>query len=1546
MLDFLAGAVWADRIGWVLVHTLWQFAAVAVAAVVMQWGLHRCTAVTRYRTLLAMLCVLVASPIVTWFSLPTADSPEAAVALIPVEESEAIPWQEPPLYSPSPPAKIAMTREEAPSISADEFTAVPERNPQPAQPAPVSTVSLFSLMQSRVQLWLPEIVLLWFAGVLVAALRPLLSWYTVRRLKNVGVSPVGGEIRAALERTATRLGFTRSVEVLQSALVKAPVVVGYFRPAILLPLSVLTGLPEAQLELILAHELAHIRRHDYLINLLQTLIETLFFYHPGVWWLSREIRRERENCCDDVAMSIVDNRADYGEALLAVARLHTASTPLSLAARGGSLVSRMRRIAGCDPAPRLAGGGSVLGIILVSLAILVGATWDTAPATAESEQDVVESETDTGREATDEEPQRTLQFDFRFEPWADVVKWFAKEADLELVVETPPPGTFNYSDAKQYTPQEALDILNSVLQKHNFALIRWDKKLIVQDLSQGIHDELVLTGVTGFDVPSAPGLLTVRIHLKEGDATSALAKLAAVKGAQGKIVSLPETGELQITDTAWNVAAMVALINGPPEPAKERASANPEETVDGAWQPGQTIDVQVINAETKEPLPGVKLEFQYHGPGIDFQDITTKTTDAEGRSQAKLPDVRPDAVRIYPTKAGFVPLRVYWGDDLPSPKLPKAVTIRMEPGTVWGGVVQDEEGNPIPDVKVCVHYWEKGKELNPHLRVNVCVEDTIRTTDKNGRWQLDVMPAEFGQDGPSIFLTHPDYVSDHLQRGYTPRPVTERPSYESLRAQTAVMVMRKGRTISGRVTDESGSPISGALICNQYDAYYSNPLKNTATTDDEGHFRLSKLSHRQNYKDYFFTVQAAGYAPVFVEVREHASARPVEIKLKPGQAVEGQVVDEGGKPLEGVSIKLDYWMGRPRQFRLKTTTDANGTFRIDDAPPERTEYDIEKKGYITVRQPLPPKTEAYRIALRPPVWIVGSIVDAKTNQPLPKCTLTKGWEPEDGRAPQWYTRIGMRSTEITDGRYEIELGQEDRATRIRVEAEGYMSAVSRAFKPYAPDRGRVTYDFKLTKSSPMVGAVLDTESKPLADAEVFLATDAFRVKEGRPMRGAARGVRSAKTDNTGRFELPPEVEPFYLVVLHARGFAVVDEKQFVADSTIRIEPWKDEKRSFEAERRPVTHSRRSVAADAKGVLTVRLVDKEGKPVEGAVVARSASFHPKPNRFSPYESGWDYFSDAGSDRDGVARIAGERIDCVVARHVERKLVAIQRISPEQAGSSKTVTITMQPQCRVFGSLTSKGLEARDRQIEWSNVYVYLEGGYARPMSCMSERGDFHFYLPPGTYRLNGYATDTVHVSKTITVKPGQEELEVEPIDLPPQKLVLLEGQPAPELRGVVAWKNGGPVKLADLKGKVVVLALSAGWVSVRPHDWMPNLFTICDKYRDQGLEIIDIRLDRGVGDDGKALDSLDEKIAKVKSPFWEDRDLPIPIALGVSSGPELITNSEGKAPKGYVPCGILEDYGITSYPSSVLIDRQGRIVGKFDLRSDRENGVLEKLLEEK
>ncbi len=305
------------------------------------------------------------------------DAPAVAVKPELVENIEITPPSR-PMDNSMPMAAMPMP---SPAEPAEKLHAEPAAfQPRPIGLPLIGPASVWSVVKSHVQPWLPQIVLVWFAGVVVVAMRLLLSWRTVRHLRRFDVSPAGVLVQSVLERTAQKLRLSRAVEVLQSTLVRTPAVLGWFRPLILLPACVVTGLPPGQLESILAHELAHIRRHDYLVNLLQTLVETIFFYHPAVWWLSRQIRNERENCCDDVALGIASSRADYGRALLAIEELRAAWPSLSLAASGGSLLARIRRIAGCEPPPRVIGGSSVLGVILVSLAIAVAATWAAEPA--------------------------------------------------------------------------------------------------------------------------------------------------------------------------------------------------------------------------------------------------------------------------------------------------------------------------------------------------------------------------------------------------------------------------------------------------------------------------------------------------------------------------------------------------------------------------------------------------------------------------------------------------------------------------------------------------------------------------------------------------------------------------------------------------------------------------------------------------------------------------------------------------------------------------------------------------------------------------------------------------------------------------------------------------------------------------------------------------------------------------------------------------------------------------------------------------------------
>ena len=215
--------------------------------------------------------------------------------------------------------------------------------------APARPAWLDTLASIRIEPLLPTLMLAWLIGVAMLSLRLLTGWLWVQRLRTHGVAEASEACRTMTRRLARRLHISRAVTLLESSLVDVPTVIGFLKPVVLLPASALGGLAPHQLEAILAHELAHIRRHDYLVNLLQTLVETVLFYHPAVWWLSRRIRIERENCCDDLAVSLCGDPVAYALALADLEALRSGPAPdhhIAMAATGGSLLQRVRRLLG------------------------------------------------------------------------------------------------------------------------------------------------------------------------------------------------------------------------------------------------------------------------------------------------------------------------------------------------------------------------------------------------------------------------------------------------------------------------------------------------------------------------------------------------------------------------------------------------------------------------------------------------------------------------------------------------------------------------------------------------------------------------------------------------------------------------------------------------------------------------------------------------------------------------------------------------------------------------------------------------------------------------------------------------------------------------------------------------------------------------------------------------------------------------------------------------------------------------------------------------
>ncbi|MBL0165341.1 MAG: M48 family metalloprotease [Xanthomonadales bacterium] len=317
MIAGIADLAWMQALGWALIHFLWQGAIIGIVFALVRRLLPAEQSSLRYAFGLFSLLALLVAPVLTLVML----WPSSGVDSGQVSDAMAVN------------ASLA-----TPMLATD-------------------TGSLFERQ-------LPVLVAAWLAGVLLMFGRAIYQWRALEQIAR-RLAWRDLEIEQMLLRVAERFGALPGVRVLVSASIETPTLIGWLKPVILLPVAVVAGFPRQQLELILAHELGHLCRYDHLVNLAQAAVETLLFYHPVVHWISREVRHEREICCDNLVLRLTDSEPrEYARTLAALESLRQLTPQLAVAASGGVLLDRIRRIVGSANPHRH--HRSRLGIWLVS----------------------------------------------------------------------------------------------------------------------------------------------------------------------------------------------------------------------------------------------------------------------------------------------------------------------------------------------------------------------------------------------------------------------------------------------------------------------------------------------------------------------------------------------------------------------------------------------------------------------------------------------------------------------------------------------------------------------------------------------------------------------------------------------------------------------------------------------------------------------------------------------------------------------------------------------------------------------------------------------------------------------------------------------------------------------------------------------------------------------------------------------------------------------------------------------------------------------------
>jgi beta-lactamase regulating signal transducer with metallopeptidase domain/5-hydroxyisourate hydrolase-like protein (transthyretin family) len=373
-IQYILGFPWVQPLGWTLIHFLWQGALIGLIASILVRVTRRSSSKIRYLLACGLLALCVVIPVVTFTLLarpPWIFSSEPRI--LGNAPDQVIEPLSAPVTS-STARTVGTSGANSNSVSHQESR--PERDFLVHQPdAFAQSLRFFQVLADESIRW---IVPLWLVGVIAMGIRLGMGWLRIQTWRFTSMPLTDAKILDLFARLSAQMGLGQRICLLLSDKITVPMTLGWVKPAILIPAQILTGLSAQELEAVLAHELAHVARYDYLVNLIQSAIEVILFYHPAVWWLSRQIREIREECCDEVTLRLGADRLVYAKALVGLAELQLTSEP-ALAATGGALLNRISRLLGRPRHETIWGHShagwalSLAGAFVATLAILYSA---------------------------------------------------------------------------------------------------------------------------------------------------------------------------------------------------------------------------------------------------------------------------------------------------------------------------------------------------------------------------------------------------------------------------------------------------------------------------------------------------------------------------------------------------------------------------------------------------------------------------------------------------------------------------------------------------------------------------------------------------------------------------------------------------------------------------------------------------------------------------------------------------------------------------------------------------------------------------------------------------------------------------------------------------------------------------------------------------------------------------------------------------------------------------------------------------------------------
>jgi hypothetical protein len=589
--------------------------------------------------------------------------------------------------------------------------------------------------------------------------------------------------------------------------------------------------------------------------------------------------------------------------------------------------------------------------------------------------------------------------------------------------------------------------------------------------------------------------------------------------------------------------ATLGYLQSPAQKSEPPSQSSPKATIDRALsEDGQKFELRVVGPDGK-PIPEALVELrtspsptakQIHKGAFVRQSSygTFVATDAQGNLVVTLLKA-PTDFGVFITTPGYGPYWAGWSSESHAQPIPPRFTAELEAAWSVGGIIVDPAGKAVEGATVVPSVEFKKR---PGETRQLAIGTNLKT-DAAGEWHFDSVPVSMSE--LYVGIDHPSFKP--LSRSLTRRGF----GIERGQKPTAKIVLDRGLTVFGKVTDDTGKPIVGALVRTKF----VNDIRE-AKTDSNGVYRLVGCEPRMAR----IVVSAAGRATDMKELNIDPGMARIDFQMKPGGTVRVRVLDAQGNPVPKARIFFQQWRGHFSYFEfdhVSQYTDTNGVWVWHEAPLDEFKADICPPGGMQLlAQPLIARDEEYVFRAPGALIVSGKVFDAVTKKPIKEFRVVPG-----GRYNQDQMSWNRNESFIaTDGHYEIRQTRGDFANLIRIEADGYQAAVSRDIKS---NEGTISIDFELKIGKNVLGKVVTPRNLPAVGAKVALgiAGSQITIKNG-DISDASTFCAQEETDGSGRFHFPAQDTGFQLVITHPSGFAhIKSTAEWELTRIIHLEPW-------------------------------------------------------------------------------------------------------------------------------------------------------------------------------------------------------------------------------------------------------------------------------------------------------------------------------------------------------------------------------------------------------